>query len=83
MRISKEDKEKLSALTDPIYDVYGKIGYDLPEDADTEEIIECCIDADRLLLTGENEEANNLVHEMVRKYDYMSVLKYLCKVVRL
>ena len=41
--------------------------------------IECCIDADRLLLNGEDEAAHELVRNLIRVVGYTKVLNYLSK----
>ncbi len=70
----KASTETISA----IYQVYQQIGFDIPEGLDGEEIIEMCIDANRLdtagFLTAEIE-----VHQMVKVLGYDKALKQLAE----
>lgn len=68
----KASKETISS----IYQVYQQIGFDIPEGCDGEEIIEMCIDADRLKEFG-HPEADEEVHRMVNANGYMKTLKIL------
>jgi len=62
--------------------VYGSIGYDLPEDIDNYEAIECCIDAGRLAMYGfpaEQEEIKSLIKE----FGYIVVVEAISEVLNL
>jgi len=65
-----------------INSVYQSIGYDIPEDYDNEEAVECCIDADRLKTYGFLDEHNELMGH-IDVYGYIDVLKYISKNVSL
>ena len=68
----KASKETISS----IYQVYQQIGFDIPEGCDGEEIIEMCIDADRLKEFG-HPAADDEVHRMINVNGYMETLKIL------
>lgn len=65
-----------------INSVYQSIGYDIPEDCDNEEAIECCIDADRLKTYDFPTEHNELM-ALISEFGYTPVLKYISKNVSL
>ena len=68
----KASKATISA----IYRVYQQIGFDIPEGLDGEEIIEMCLDADRLKEFGE-PEADVEVHAMIAAIGYPKTLSVL------
>jgi hypothetical protein len=70
----KASKETIAA----IYSVYQQIGFDIPEGCDGEEIIEMCIDADRLK-EFDHPAADDEVRRMVNANGYMETLKILAE----
>lgn len=76
---SKGDK-----LLDAVYATWNQIAPDAMEFCDSNvEAIEMCLDADRLLLNGEDPEAHALAHELGVKYGFSALCKFLSKRVSL
>lgn len=80
-------KANVQSLSQPLYQVWNAIGYDLydacgEEELTPEVIIECCIDANRLSFFVEGEEgkaAEDLVTALIKEHGYDEVLKFLAK----
>lgn len=85
------NKAFITRVAQPIYTVWNAIGADVydavgacgEEDLDNAGAIECCIDADRLHIHGNDKEANMLIREQCRIHGYTKVLKYLSKHIHL
>jgi hypothetical protein len=83
-------KEGLDRLVQPLLVVWNAIGPDVEEsframddELDNESVIEMCLDADHLLLSGNDREANELLHQLCREHGFGEVVKGLCKRVTL
>ena len=73
----KLDQAVVAVLRGPINNVWQQIASDLFEcdpDLDNEGAVESCIDANRLLLNGNNKEADDLVHTLCKEHGYDKVL---------
>ena len=82
--------EGLDKLVQPLLVVWNAIGYDVEEslqacgeELDNESAIEMCLDANRLLLNGNDAEAEELLNQLCRDYDFGQVVKGLSKRVTL
>ena len=71
-------KAVVKDLTKPIHAVWDQIAPDAEEmcDGDNECAVEMCIDADRLLLTG-NDAAQLVLRTAIAEHGYVSVLSAL------
>jgi len=71
-------KAVVKDLTNPIYAVWDQIAPDAEDfcDGDNECAVEMCIDADRLLMTG-NDAAQLVLRTAIAQHGYTSVLKAL------
>lgn len=72
-----KDVETLNISRDTlkaINSVFSSIGYDLPDDVDNEEAVECCLDADRLKTYGFSE-AQDEVKKAIAEFGYVPVLE--------
>ena len=84
-------KANVQSLSQPLYQVWNAIGYDMydvfddpecDEELTPEVIIECCIDANRLTTFVDGEEgkaAEALVTQLIKEHGYDEVLKFLAK----
>lgn len=85
--MTKLNADTVASLGQPLYEVWNYIGSDVCEAAgpsiSTAEVIECCIDADRLTTCVRNKEAgkaaNDLVTLLIKEHGYTKVLKVLAK----
>lgn len=82
--------EGLDQLVEPLLVVWNAIGYDVEEslqamgeELDNESAIEMCLDANRLLLNGNDAKAEELLNQLCREYDFGQVVKGLAKRVTL
>ncbi len=66
MEVSKNTLKALNSL-------YQSIRYDLPEDTDNMEAIECCLDAHRLSMNGYTE-AHEEIMNLVETVGYLETL---------
>ena len=80
------DKAFIERLRTPMWRTWNAIGHDImqcmeecDENLDNEMAIESCIDANRLLLNGNDKEADDLVHAACAEHGYSAVLNFLCK----
>ena len=65
-----------------ILKVWNAIAADLCDDSDeldNDLAIESCIDANRLFINGEDQEADFLLREQCRMHGYTKVLKFLSR----
>jgi hypothetical protein len=77
----------VAPLEQPLFEVWNQIGYDVYEiyngkSPDPEEVIELCIDANRLSTFISGEEgvaAEQLVRALIDKHGYHNVLSFLAK----
>jgi hypothetical protein len=83
-------REGTKQLVEPVLRVWNAIGYDVEEgmqacgeELDNEVAIESCLDADRLLLTGEDAEAHALCRALCREHGFGVVVRELAKHVTL
>jgi len=74
----------------PILKVWNMVGHDVLRDAETmgeridnDSAIECCIDADRLVIEGRDTSANAMLDLMLDQHGYPRVLNFLSKKIRL
>jgi hypothetical protein len=75
---------KLDRLASAIYRTWDQIAPDAMEFVDDNVCaIEMCLDADRLLLNGEDPEAHALAREIGVKYGFSKLCEYLSKHVHL
>jgi hypothetical protein len=81
-----ELREGTKQLVEPVLRVWDAIGYDVEEgmqacgeELDNEVAIESCLDADRLLLTGNNAEAHALCRNLCREHGFNQVVRDLAK----
>ena len=84
------DKTIIAPLIAPITKVWGEIADDLISstaecgDRMTNAIaIETCIDADRLVINGQDPGADKYLEQTIKDYGYESVFKTLCKHIHL
>jgi len=62
-----------------LIDVANAIGFDLPEDITPDEVAECCIDANRLAMIGNNQAAEDEVMALLDVHRYDDVLKAIAE----
>ena len=74
----------------PIVKVWQLLGHDVLRDAETvgeridnESAVECCIDADRLVIEGRDTQANAMLDLMLEQHGFPRVLTFLSKKIRL
>ena len=78
------DNMFVATVKGPIVTTWQAIGHDVYELCeDNEEAMEMVIDADRILLNGENPVAHALVRETIRDCGYHETLKYLAARIQL
>lgn len=82
--------EGLDQLVNPVLVVWNAIGYDVEEslqamgeELDNESAIEMCLDANRLLLNGNDAEAEALLDRLCREHGFSEVVRGLCRRVTL
>ena len=81
----KLTRANVASLEQPLYTVWNAIGYDAYEaggDLGTEEVIELCIDANRLstFVDGEpGRAAEQLVTDLIKEHGYTKVLSFLAR----
>lgn len=75
-------KEGLDQLVEPVLAVWNAIGYDveagfagMDEELDNECAIESCLDADHLLLTGNDPAAHQLCRMLCLEHGFNTVVK--------
>ena len=76
--------EGLDKLVQPVLVVWNAIGHDVEaslqdmgEELDNEAAIEMCLDANRLLLNGNDQAAEDLLNQLCRDHDFGQVVKGL------
>lgn len=79
-------KEGASKLVEPLLVVWNAIGHDVEasiqacgDELDNEAAIEMCLDADHLLLTGNDAAAHALLSELCREHGFGSVVEELAR----
>ena len=79
-------EESLSVLRPAIIKTWCQIGHDVlscaeecGETVDNEQAVESCLDADRLLLNGNDQKAHALLNELFKEHGYNKVLKFFTK----
>jgi hypothetical protein len=82
--VTQEQAEQLRRV---MCRTWAAIAYDMPEDTDNEQAIECCLDADYAEHYGgrkeEVEAFRKFSDELIEKHSYDVVLKGLSKHIRL
>jgi hypothetical protein len=80
------DKAFIDRLRNPMWITWNAIGHDIiqcmeecGEVLDNEMAIEACIDANRLMLNGNDKEADDLVRNACVEHGYSETLKFLSK----
>jgi len=74
----KLDKDFLAIVKPAIEDTWNYIGSDAIEFCKSnEDMLEFCIDANRLEFCGNSKEADKLVHDAVMEHGYNEVLNFL------
>lgn len=68
----------MKVLTHAIYQTWGAVAADLPEEIDNQEAMEVCIDADRLESLGNSWEANEILKDAIKMHGYSAVFDFLC-----
>ena len=68
----------MKILTHAIYQTWGAIAADLPDEVDNAEAMELCIDANRLQSLGNSWEADQLVQDAIKMHGYSAVFDFLC-----
>jgi len=80
----KLDENVINRLKGTIYDVWSKIAPDAEDLVeDNLQAMEICLDADRLLLVAEDEEAYDFLHEVMDDHGYGKTLRFLAKHIHL
>lgn len=78
------DQQFVATVKGPIVTTWQCIAHDVYELCeDNEEAMEMCIDADRLLLNGENPTAHALVRDTIRANGYRETLAFLAAHIQL
>lgn len=82
--------QAVKPLINPVLNVWNSIGHDLMrsfedmgEELDNESAIECCLDADHLLLTGEDAVAHALCKDLCLRYGFTEVVRAIGRQIRL
>lgn len=83
-------KESVGHLVEPVLVVWNAIGYDVQdgfeacgEELDNLSAIESCLDADHLLLTGDDPVAHALCRNLCKEHGFSAVVGELSKLVTL
>jgi hypothetical protein len=83
-------REGVDKLVEPVLVVWNAIGWDVEEslqacgeELDNESAIEMCLDANRLLLNGNDQEAETLLNQLCREHGFGQVVRALCQRVTL
>lgn len=85
-----ELREGTKQLVEPLLRVWNAIGWDVEEslqamgeEVDNEGAIEMCLDANRLLINGEDAAAEALLDQLCREHGFNRVVQDLSKQVTL
>lgn len=70
-------------LKQAIEDTWQQIAHDLGDVEDNEEAIECCIDANRLMLNGNSEASDKLVRAIASAGGYRTLKRRLLADIKL
>ena len=80
------DQAVINRFSDPMWQTWNAIGYDIiescavcGEELDNEQAIESCMDANNLMYTGDDKEADDLLHVLCAEHGYRTVLEFFMK----